>query len=196
MKKREEIKEIESKLNAQADAFYGYLDKNVKDWHLTIGKVCNEEILFRTDLSPEYRAELAGSLYGIQLNLDSVSIHSKTIEEYQNEKNIRLTAIRDLEESINQLQVSNNEEKMNIADKYGRNIGELKEDVKVLTYSIDLAEKREKKLQADLEEWKSKAGIEVEDSLKQIKQKQNQIKMVQTLLNSPGHDEIKPSMVP
>lgn len=30
----------------------------------------------------------------------------------------------------------------------------------------------------------------------EIKQKQEQIKMVQTLLNSPGNDAIKPSMIP
>ena len=36
----------------------------------------------------------------------------------------------------------------------------------------------------------------IKDLVDQIKQKQEQIKMVQTLLNSPGNDEIKPSMVP
>jgi hypothetical protein len=182
VKKKEEIREIESKLNAQADAFYGYLEKNVKDWHLTIGKVCNEEILFRTDLTPEFKAELAGSLYGVQLNLDTVGIHSKSIEEYQNEKNIRLASIRELDESINQLQVTNNEEKMLISDRFGKQIGELKEDVKVLTYSIELAEKREKKLTSELEEWKMKAGSEIEESIKGNKQKQNLVEEELTLL--------------
>ena len=173
LKKKEEIKEIESKLNAQADAFYGFLEKNVKDWHLTIGKVCNEEILFRTDLSPEYKAELAGNLYGVSLNLETVNIHSKTIEEYQHEKNLRLAAIRDMEESINQLQATSNEEKMVIADRFGKQISELKEDLKVLTYSIELAEKRETKLTAELSEWKNKAGTEIEESILSNKQKQN-----------------------
>ena len=35
----------------------------------------------------------------------------------------------------------------------------------------------------------------IKDLVEQIKQKQDQIKMVQTLLNSPGN-EIKPSMIP
>ena len=35
----------------------------------------------------------------------------------------------------------------------------------------------------------------IKDLVEQVKQKQDQIKMVQTLLNSPGND-IKPSMVP
>lgn len=36
----------------------------------------------------------------------------------------------------------------------------------------------------------------IKDLVDQIKQKQEQIKMVQTLLNSPGHDAVKPSMIP
>lgn len=36
----------------------------------------------------------------------------------------------------------------------------------------------------------------IKDLVDQIKQKQEQIKMVQTLLNSPGNEAIKPSMVP
>lgn len=36
----------------------------------------------------------------------------------------------------------------------------------------------------------------IKDLVDQIKQKQEQIKMVQTLIQSPGDDVIKPSMVP
>jgi len=50
------------------------------------------------------------------------------------------------------------------------------------------------------EEWERERLAEsspaIKDLLNQIKEKEDQIKMVQTLLNSPGHDEIKPSMIP
>jgi hypothetical protein len=36
----------------------------------------------------------------------------------------------------------------------------------------------------------------IKDLVEQIKQKQEQVKMVQTLLNSPGDNIIKPSMIP
>ena len=36
----------------------------------------------------------------------------------------------------------------------------------------------------------------INDLLNQIKDKEEQIKMVVTLIESPGHDEIKPSMIP
>ncbi len=183
IKKKTEIKEIESKLSSQADAFYGYLEKNVKDWHLTIGKVCNEEILFRTDLKPAYKKELANSLYGISLELDTVSVYSKSIEEYQAEKTSRLTEIKELEDSLSQFQTSNNEEKILAADRFGKQIGELKEDVKVLTYSLELAEKREKKLMNEFEDWKQKASAETEEALKGNRQKQNIVEEELAILN-------------
>ena len=171
-----EIKTIEEKLNVQGDALYGYLEKNVKDWHQTIGKIVNEDLLFRTDLTPtkvENKGDL--SMYGISLKLDDVNIVSKTIEVYQFEKNEKLAIIRDLEESLNQFQGTNTEEKMLAADKFGKQLGELKEDLKVLTYSLELAEKREKKLILELEDWKQRASKEVEESLTGNKQKVNLI---------------------
>jgi len=183
IKIKTEIREIEEKLNVQHDAFYGYLEKNVKDWHQTIGKVVNEKLLFRTDLNPEKAESTANTLYGISLNLEPVEIVSKSIEEYQHEKNERLAQIRDLEEAMNQFQSANNEEKMLAADKYGKQLGELKEDVKVLSYSLELADKREKKLAAELEDWRIRAGKEIEDSLSGNRQRLNIIEEELSLLN-------------
>jgi hypothetical protein len=183
IKLKNEIKDIEVKLNVQHDAFYGFLEKNVKNWHNTIGKVVNEKLLFRTDITPEMKQETADTLYGISLNLETVEVVSKSIEEYQFEKNERLAAIRDLEESLNAFQTANNEEKMLAADKFGKQLGEMKEDVKVLTYSLELADKREHKLGSELEEWRHKAGVEIEQSLTGNRQRLNIIEEELTLLN-------------
>jgi hypothetical protein len=94
-----------------------------------------------------------------------------------------LAQIRDLEESLNQFQTANNEEKMLAADKFGKQLGELKEDLKVLTYSLELADKREQKLQIELEDWKIKAGTEVEDSLTGNRQRLNIIEEELSILN-------------
>lgn len=190
IKLKNEIKEIEAKLNVQHDAFYGFLEKNVKDWQNTIGKVVNEKLLFRTDITPEVKEQTANTLYGISLNLENVEVVSKTIEEYQFEKNERMAQIRDLEEALNQFQVSNNEEKMLAADKFGKQLGELKEDVKVLTYSLELADKREQKLGAELEDWKGKAGTEIEESLTGNRQRLNIIEEELSILNKKKNNLI------
>jgi hypothetical protein len=171
--KKDEIKKIEERLNIQNDAFYGYLEKNYKNWHETIGKVCNESILFRADLKPEIKAGLSDTLYGISLELGTVPPVSKTIEEYQGEKNALLAQLREIEDGMNAYQTANTEEKMLMADRYGKQLGELKEEVKVLEYSLELADKREKKLVVELEEWQQKANTEVETSLTGNRQKQN-----------------------
>lgn len=178
-----EIKAIEDKLNVQHDAFYGYLEKNVKDWHTTIGKVVNEELLFRTDLNPTKVEGGIASFYGLDLKLDEVNVVSKTIEEYQFEKNERLAMIRDLEEAMNQFQAANNEEKMVAADKFGKQLGELKEDLKVLNYSLELADKREKKLILEIEDWKQRASSEIEESLTGNRQKLNLVEEELAVLN-------------
>lgn len=180
---KNEIREIEEKLNVQHDAFYGFLEKNVKNWHQTIGKVVNEKLLFRTDISPELKEETMNTLYGISLNLEPVEVVSRSIEEYQFEKNERLAQIRDLEESLNAFQAANTEEKMLAADKFGKQLGEMKEDVKVLSYSLELADKREQKLVIELEDWASRAGKEVEESLTGNRQRLNIIEEELSILN-------------
>jgi hypothetical protein len=67
-----------------------------------------------------------------------------------------------------------------------------------LTYEaqslLDWASK--KRLEEQLLEKQAQENPAIKDLVEQIKQKQEQIKMVQTLLNSPGDNGIKPSMIP
>ena len=69
------------------------------------------------------------------------------------------------------------------ADKYGKSLGEMKEDAKVLSYSLELSEKREQKLGAELEDWNLKAGKEIEDSLSGNRQRLNIIEEELSIFN-------------
>lgn len=66
-----------------------------------------------------------------------------------------------------------------------------------LTYEAEslLNWAREKREEERLLEKQAQENPAIKDLVEQIKLKQEQIKMVQTLLNSPGND-IKPSMIP
>ena len=55
---------------------------------------------------------------------------------------------------------------------------------------------REKRNQELERERLAETNPAIKDLLEQIKTKEDQIEMVMTLLKSPGHDEIKPSMIP
>lgn len=69
------------------------------------------------------------------------------------------------------------------ADKYGKSLGEMKEDSKVLSYSLELSDKREQKLGAELEDWNLKAGKEIEDSLSGNRQRLNIIEEELSIFN-------------
>lgn len=173
-KLKTEIQTIEGKLSIQHDALYGFLEKNVKNWHEHIGKVIREDVLFRTDLHPEYIKEHAtDTIYGIKIKTTELSSSSKTLELYQYDKNERLQAIKGIEEALNQFQQNNTHEKMALADKYGKQLSELKEDIKVLSYSLELAEQKEQKLNLELEEWNTRARQETEQSLSGNRQRYN-----------------------
>ena len=95
------------------------------------------------------------------------------MELYQYDKNERLQAIKGIEEALNQFQQNNTHEKMALADKYGKQLSELKEDIKVLSYSLELAEQKEQKLNLELEEWNTRARQETEQSLSGNRQRYN-----------------------
>jgi hypothetical protein len=96
---------------------------------------------------------------------------SKSIEQYQTEKIEKLNKIKELENLFLQEQQNIQNEKLLNADKYGKQIAEIKEDIKVTQYAIELAEKKERKLLIELEEWKTKAAKETDASLQSIREK-------------------------
>ncbi len=166
------ITKIEEKLNIQQDAFYGFLEKNIPNWHLSFGKILNEDILFSKTLMPELvDANNNSTIFGVKINTDTLQIVSKSIEQYQTDKSVKLNEIKELEDNFLKEQQNIHNEKIILADKYGKQISEIKEDIKVLLYSIELAEKKERKQLIELEEWKSKGAQESDSSVKTIREK-------------------------
>ncbi len=168
---KKEIAQIDQKLNIQENAFYGFLEKNIPNWHLTFGKILNEDILFKNDLNPQIINPSDHTIFGVQIDLDKLNIVSKSIEQYQTEKIEKLNQIKELENQYLQEQQNLQNQKLLNADKYGKQIAEIKEDIKVTQYAIELAEKKERKLLIELEEWKTKAAKETDASLQNIREK-------------------------
>lgn len=168
---KKEINQIDEKLNIQENAFYGFLEKNIPNWHLSFGKILNEDILFKNDLNPQLINSNDNTIFGVQIDLDKLQIVSKSIEQYQTEKIEKLNKIKELENLFLQEQQNIQNEKLLNADKYGKQIAEIKEDIKVTQYAIELAEKKERKLLIELEEWKTKAAKETDASLQSIREK-------------------------
>lgn len=177
---KKEITLIEEKLNVQENALYGFLEKNIPNWHLTFGKILDEKILFRNDLNPQLIQSSNDTIFGIKIDLEKLNILSKSIEQYQTEKIQKLNEIKELESEFAEAQQNIQNEKLLNADKYGKQIAEIKEEIKVIQYAIEIAEKKERKLIIELEEWKTKAAKETDTSLQSIREK---IAMIEEELN-------------
>ncbi len=84
------IEAITEKLAIHSTSLYGYLSENMSDWKENIGKIFQENILFRTDLTPNKIADFtkvfAQSFYGLQIDLSKLEVLAKSLQEYETEK--------------------------------------------------------------------------------------------------------------
>ena len=72
------IQELQQFLTHSKSTLQGWLKENHKGWEETIGKLCDEAILWQTNLSPQ-KAE-GNSFYGIQIDLNVIDRHIKSID--------------------------------------------------------------------------------------------------------------------
>lgn len=84
------IEAITQKLAIHSTSLYGYLSENMPDWKENIGKIFQENILFRTDLTPskvaDFAKEATQSFYGLQIDLSKLEVLAKSLQEYETEK--------------------------------------------------------------------------------------------------------------
>ena len=95
-KEQEELKmriqSYTSTLTHSKSTLQGWLKENHKGWEETIGKLCDEAILWQTNLSPQ-KAE-GNSFYGIQIDLNVIERHIKSIDDYNKEKEEKEQPVR------------------------------------------------------------------------------------------------------
>jgi hypothetical protein len=84
------IEAITQKLAIHSTSLYGYLSENMPEWKENIGKIFQENILFRTDLTPSkienFAKEFTQSFYGLQIDLSKLEVLAKSLQEYEIEK--------------------------------------------------------------------------------------------------------------
>ena len=97
------IQELQQFLTHSKSTLQGWLKENHKGWEETIGKLCDEAILWQTNLSPQ-KAE-GNSFYGIQIDLNVIERHIKSIDDYNKEKEklARIKASDDINNEPDQL---------------------------------------------------------------------------------------------
>lgn len=164
----EKIKVIDEKLAVHQHAFFGYLQEHYPTWYETIGKVVNEDILFNKELNPKLIKKGVESLYGIQLDLSSVKISSKTLEEYEQERSMLREQIAALNHAFLEFREEQTREEQSKLASIGKKTAQLKSEIAQLEYEISQDEQKEKQYNLDLYEWQRKGEAQREKDAVEI----------------------------
>lgn len=141
------IKSIENKIAQSKSSLYGWLNDTVPNWENTIGKVIDEEnVLFNTELNPKLIEPNVTTLFGIALNLNTLTNRIKTVKEYNQEieeLNLKITAIQNV---ILKLNSEKDASQQKLKTKFKKQLNELKEVIAQNEYTLSQNEDKQKKI--------------------------------------------------
>ncbi|MDT0295869.1 ATP-binding protein [Mesonia ostreae] len=164
------IEKIENKIQQSKSSLYGWLnDNNIPNWQNTIGKVIDEDnVLFNTELNPKLIDSTSSTLFGIELNLNTLKNSIKTVKEYNQEIKEYKGKIVEIQNTIKQLNANKEESLKKLKTKFKKKLNSLKEVIAENEYTISQNEEKLKKNKIDLDEWVSKAKSEKEAILQKL----------------------------
>lgn len=170
------ISKIDEKLAVHQTALFGYLQENYPDWYQTIGKVCNEEILFNKDLNPQVIKKGVESLYGVKLDLSNVNVYSKTLEQYEQERSQLRDQISALHRSALEYREQQVKDEQTKLASISKKIANTRKEVAQLDYELKQDEQKVLQSELDLRDLKRKADEQRDKELAQVFELQDSIK--------------------
>ncbi len=158
------IEKIENKIQQSKYSLYGWLnDNNISNWQNTIGKVIDEDkVLFNTELNPKLIDSNSATLFGVELNLNTLKNSVKTVKEYNQEIEEYKNKIVEVQNTIKQLNTNAADSLQKLKIKFKKKLNNLEESIAENKYTISQNEEKLKKNKIDLDEWISKAKSEKE----------------------------------
>jgi hypothetical protein len=174
--REEAIRKIEEKLAAHQTAFFGYLQEHYPDWYETIGKVCNEDILFNKELNPQLLKKGIDSLYGIKLDLSNVKVFSKSLEQYEQERSELREQISNFHKEFLEFREQQVRDEQTKLATISKKIAHLKNEVVQVQYDLDQHEQKAREYELDLHDLKRKGEEQREKELIEIYGVQESIK--------------------
>jgi len=157
------IEAIKLKISQSKSSFYGWLNDTIPNWENTIGKVIDENILFKDELSPELINDNSDSFYGVKINLNSIKGNIKSLKEYQNEINSIEEQNEDVRKRVLKLNTDQENELEKLKIKFRNKINNLKKTISENEYVQSQSERKLKKLDVELEEIIKKATSQKEE---------------------------------
>ena len=165
---RPRIDELQAFLDNSKDTLQGWLKENKKGWEETIGKLCDESILWQRGLFPQITIEGGNSFYGISINLDSIHRPIKSIDDYIVEKENGEKRLEEITAAMQRQQTEREELQEQLKRKYQPQIKEQKAIISQIEYELEQLERQYQQDMLDLEEWKKKANEERNAKINQL----------------------------
>lgn len=164
----QQIAAIELKLQNTKDSFYGWLNDRYPEWEKSIGKVCDEDILFRSGLSPKLLLQDQKTFYGVEIDLREVDRTVKTVADYEKENVGNLSAIETIRREIAALLAGHNDELEKLKKRFNSRLNENQDKQRTTEYLIEQITGKMKGAELGLKELSDKAEREKEEALEQI----------------------------
>jgi len=162
------IKNIEQKIAQSKSSFYSWLNDNVRNWENTIGKVINEDVLYKQDIEPVFKNKDIELLYGVEINLDTLEREVKTVSELNSGIEKNRLAILSIQKEINILEEAENQELNKLKVKYSKKNNKLKDSISENEYRLKKNENEFKKISLSHTELEDRSKSEKERELDEI----------------------------
>ncbi len=183
---QKEIAEIQNKLKQSQSSLYGWLNDNYPNWENTIGKVIDEKnVLFSTNLNPKKRKESEFVFFGLELNLNAIDKHVKTVEEYNQEIIELKESVTNVNNVISSITEYKDRRLNSLKIKFRKKLSALKDAILENEYIISQSEQGLKDNQITLEYWKGKAidekakiSLEYENKLEELSSEKDKAKNI------------------
>lgn len=169
------MEELDAFLQNSKSTLQGWLKEHKRGWEDNIGRLCDESILWQTDLSPEMTDDFGTSFYGIHIDLSRIHRNIKSINDYQKEKEEGDARLEAIGKEMLRLQESKETLQHQLKLKYQPQIKEQKDSISLQQYELEKLETQYQKDMLDLEEWKKKAEAERSRKLAELDAQRRQL---------------------
>ncbi|MCY7423012.1 MAG: ATP-binding protein [Chitinophagaceae bacterium] len=155
---QQQVKAINNKLDNTKGSLFEWLNTNKPEWSATIGKVCDEEVLFMNDLNPKIVSE-ASTLYGVSVDLKEIERIAKTSADYEADKKALLLQVEKHMTGFGKWQEKWDEETTKLHKKIAIQLREHKDETKEQEYKLQQYQHKLENAELALTDWNTKAGI-------------------------------------
>ncbi len=156
---KSEINKIDNKIQSSKNSLYGWLSENVSNWEENIGKIIDDEVLFKSELNPQFTKQ-TNTIFGLELNLNALQSKVKTVNQYQTEIKSFEEKITEIDKHISEITQHKEKDLKNLRIKFRKKINGFSDIVSENEYNINQTEEAQKKNNLEFDEWLAKSEKE------------------------------------